>query len=191
MGDSENYVRSWDLASGRPVPLTGTAKEILIALGPNTGNAATPGQTFDIAIEVWNLDRAMVLVESHYWRLAPWFLNGGSGIPPAAPDTAITISAVLVKRDSLGNVVEIGPYPAAAWLNGGTVPDGIEVTSGAEGVRFKFHVVYTGQDVAFDFVASLVLKADQIFGCCGIGEATANRYKVVLPSLVAQNTAGE
>ena len=183
---------SWDLSSGFAEGKSADQSgELQIVAGPTLGPDPsdpgtvydyTDGETQDWIFDIFGLDRRMALVWAHYLKPAQWWLDFW-GTTRARPDpiTDISISAVLIVKDARGSVREIGPYPSTVWLNGGVVAaDGIEIVSGAQGVRFKVHVVFHGAD-AWDMCAKLQLKPDQPLGCEGLGQAIASAYSAVVP----------
>lgn len=184
----------WDLSSGRAKPGE-LVLEIPLVAGPTWGAVIgeshfpyvyTDGEQAEFEIDIWGLDRRMALIWAHYLRPADWWLQFGVfiGGPRPAPTQEINVYATpLVKAKQ--SIEEVGVYPSDTWVNGGNgMRDGLELVSGATGVRLHFSVTFHGAS-AWELVGQLVLKPDQVFGCEGLGQKVADRYTAVIPPAAA------
>lgn len=184
----------WDLSSGKAVA-GNLVLEIPVVAGPTWGvqidESAFPytyadGETAEFVLDVWNLDRRMALIWSHYLKPSDWWAQFGGLVGPSrpAPSQEVSVEAILILKAGQ-TIQEMGPYPEGLWLNGRSgTKDGIEIVTGAQGVRFKFSVTFHGLS-AWDVVGQMVLKPDQVFGCDSLGQKVAQKYSAVIPPQAA------
>jgi hypothetical protein len=184
-----------------PVPAQRRPGEIVVfqTIDPSSPAffAQAPISSADFAIDVFGCDRRLALVCQHYFVRAQWFNDWHDGIEgfPEILNTpgeglVVTVAAIAIARTHDGGVVELGPLSDAYWLAGGSAPDGIEIVSGMDGVRLKFHLdasVLPGSAPSYwNLVANVEAKPNTRIGCGEVVAEIAENLQIVLPGSPAQ-----
>lgn len=151
-------IRGWDLSSGRPVPLArrSSGGEVVVATvrDPWTFIRALDASVWEPVVdvswkaEIWELDPRMVLAVKPFFRRSGWFQSRvAAGLLPVSEilndedgknfSGLVSTIEILCKDSATGEIHVLGELASDAWLNGGTVPDGVEVDSAADGIRIR------------------------------------------------------
>ena len=146
----KDVILGWDLKTGAALPERHKPLDIPLALilDPTvvvTGLAPTSGT---VEVDVWGLDRRIVIVAEHFFTRSPWWTYGTYGAGVDGYDTegygyTVSVMGIMLAKDAQGEIHEIGALPSALWLNNGSAPDGAEIISGAEGIRFRYTISAT------------------------------------------------
>jgi hypothetical protein len=176
----------WDLgASGEPAELPCKPREILLFPALNETQAPSFGVGPNLAtVDVWGLDPRLDLTVAFYQRLRTdgQYTSGG---PRTRADITATIEAwTLARADGPSSVVEVAQIASAdLFANGGNLQDGCELSTGAQGVRFKIFASRSS-NTDYDVVCSIQARAQMPLGC----EALAEK---IIHALSVEPTAGQ
>jgi len=152
----KHLTRAWSISQGRPhrIERRHTGKELVVAqmadpfLVADSLVPQAPVTSGSWTATVQHLDPRFKLVATPFFRRSAWFakrlrdgnivgaeiLNDTDGKNYTRKDAA----SILLRKDSAtGELHEIGQNQSDTWLNGGTVPDGTEVSSATAGIRIK------------------------------------------------------
>lgn len=215
---AKDLTRAWAIGEGRPKRLERrhTGREVVIAQMADPFAMAdseiptSPINAGSWAVTVQHLDPRFKLVATPFFRRSSWFrarlaegkiigaeiLNDVDGKNYTQKDS----TALLVRKDTpTGDVHVIGAQQSDIWLNGGTVPDGTEISSATAGIRIKvdfatervavrnqdgIYSVYAWDDIAhsngalltfdklptYDLVCGLEVVPDIRLGCDGMAD---------------------
>lgn len=205
-------VRRWDLGCVAPVPIArpGRAREVLVArvVSPYEVGAPPVNLSGRWSCTVFGLDPRCKLVVVPFFRRAPWWAElAAAGIyDPGAVLTGadgegynVKVARVVVlRRDSSGLVHDVGELPADVWLNGGTIPDGCEIVTGADGVRVELEFGFPTAAQAYlvpawDVVCAIELAPNERLGCSGLADEIVGSLEVRIdpPAVLVSNWGGE
>jgi hypothetical protein len=204
--------RAWELGGGQPVRVPrgrfGAERVVFSAGNPfhltYPESIALTNLSGTFTARIWGLDPRHRLVVTPFFRPAGWW-QAESGVPRTGIDWSLreaeganylthTVEAWMVRKDSqTGNVHRIGKLDAEAWLNSGTIPDGIEIETAGYGVEIvitaSINPIYvfqgeggwvvtnnvgavldTGSINTWDIVCSFEVVPNQILGCNGMAD---------------------
>lgn len=179
-----------------PVPHPQRSREIVVASMPDPFDAATePGPIGSgvWSVTVFGLDPRCKLVAVPFFRRSAWHavraasgeydpsrvLSGVAGEGYSVAECA----AVVLRRDVSGLVHDVGGMPADVWLNGGNVPDGCELATGADGVRVEISFEVPEADsfvtqCSWDLVCALEVVPNEVLGCNGLADEIVKSLEV-------------
>jgi hypothetical protein len=177
---SRKAIIGWDLAEKPPRELRYPhgLGQILLVKGITTGEIeGTVSTQFDL----WQPDPRLVIVPTFYYRW-PWSDSDPSDDPEDIQPTSVQAWAIArtgAPRQTVRELFEIDPD--MLWHRAGVLPDGCELATGMQGVRFKLTGTAVGS-APFDIVCSLSAIPNVALGCEELAEAILARLAVDLPS---------
>jgi hypothetical protein len=132
-------------------------------------------------IDVFNLDPRLTIIPTFYHQV---MMNRPAG---AFPDTNLpaTVSARALVRSGNPAEPERELYtldPSSLFVSSGALPNGCEIASGMQGIRFRVDVSMSALQVQHDIVATLVAIPNIAFGCAELARDVIRRLEVRIPS---------
>jgi hypothetical protein len=133
-------------------------------------------------VDLWGLDPRLVVVPQFYHRKQPQPADPEvSGTEVNMPAT-VTAHAIVRSGTPSEPVRELYQLPTAELFgNAGVVPDGVELVTGMQGIRFKVAASLDAPCV-YELVMSLLVIPNIALVCADLAQALIKRLRVDLPA---------
>ena len=180
----------WDIArltEGKEARLRAPALPLRqhVLYRPHTPGGEHTCTDLETRIDIWHLDPRLTVIGRFFHRLA-----SGATLPaePAANLIGSVEAWALAKSGNPSEgAIELFQFPAEELFhNAGDLDDGCELSTGMDGIRFKFFASTAGGEgggfLSHELVATLVAIPNIQVGCVELAQAMVERLEVDLPS---------